>query len=160
MEQKSTVAVDPSTSNSGSTSGSNGRRDTSVIKYLVAIFACLIIIFGLVFYVADRRAEKDADIRQAAQIAQVQARIAQDQAVAACESRNTSRATTRNYELYFIYLLTRDAPVDAVDDRIALLRTYLNTAYDPVICEWGHPDFNVDTTPPPPLPPEADVVLE
>lgn len=73
--------------------------------------------------------------------------------VAACESRNKSRADTSALFHYLGRLSEQNRPPGTPPSPTSdLFFAYLDEAYDPIDCTWGSPTFGVDADPPPTLP--------
>lgn len=74
--------------------------------------------------------------------------------VEACDSRNKSREDTRALFAHLGQLAERNRPPGTPPSPTAeAFFAYLEEAYDPIPCVWGHPSFGIDPDPPPTLPP-------
>lgn len=120
----------------------NNRRFFAVVLVFFACGVVVAIVAGMAMATA-RQADQRSIATAQQQLEESQANLVASH-VAACESRNQARADTRTVFLALLEIASRGEPETP---SVAQFRAFVDEAYDPVNCEYGAPDFNVDPVP-------------
>jgi cobalamin biosynthesis protein CobD/CbiB len=121
---------------------SDNRRFAIAVAVFFLCGVAVAVVAGLAMATARQADQRSIQVAQQ-QLAESQDNLVRAQ-VAACESRDRSRADTRAVWDALLDLIAEgggDSPT------AAQFRVFVHEAYDPINCVWGSPDFNVDVDP-------------
>jgi hypothetical protein len=120
----------------------NNRRFMAAVAIFFACGVAVAVVAGMAMATARQADQRSIQVAQQ-QLAESQDNLVRAQ-VAACDSRNQSRADTRAVWDALLDLIAADG---ADSPEGAAFRAFVAEAYDPINCVWGSPDFNTDTVP-------------
>jgi 2-methylcitrate dehydratase PrpD len=130
----------------------NNRRFIIAVAILVVCGLAVAVVAGMAMRTA-RHADQRSIIVAQQQLVESQDNLIRSQ-VAACESRDRSRADTRSVFLALLDIAAAGRPGAEEAPAAVQFRAFVDEAYDPINCVWGTPSFNIDPDPatlPPPV---------
>jgi hypothetical protein len=119
----------------------NNRRFMAAVIIFFACGVAVAVVAGMAMATARQADQRSIRVAQQ-QLAESQDNLIRAQ-VAACDSRNQSRADTRAVWDALLDLIAENGDTP----RAAAFRAFVHEAYDPINCVWGSPDFNTDAVP-------------